>query len=382
MSGGGWAASLSVLSPAAADPQTYAMIEGSTMTVEAGRLGMTTVTDTDAAPRLDSAALVLLPLRLVLGWTYFSAFWRRAVLANKLDPDLPGYVGEKFNHFLPHAIGIGPVIEHLLTHQGLLRVVMTVFTLTEAVVGVCILMGLCTRAAAAGVTMLALGILLGAGWLGTTCVDEWQIGILGVAGGLALAAAGGGRYSLDHVLAQRFSRLGGSAAFRRLASGPVRLRPPVIAGVAAAVLALTLATNQHFHGGVYGPLHNKSVAPLIEVSDAGIADGALSFRVYRTEGVDVYGSFLVGVSIIDDATAAPVFTANGDRLAALGPDDITNRYVAKVKPGHDSLVVPLGAKARITLPTGTVRFNPNRHYTVVLTDISGATWRAPVRVAG
>ena len=64
--------------------------------------------------------------------------------------------------------------------QSLLAVAMTVFTLIEAVVGICLLVGLCTRAAAAGVTLLALGILLSAGWLGTTCVDEWQIGLLGV----------------------------------------------------------------------------------------------------------------------------------------------------------------------------------------------------------
>ena len=32
-------------------------------------------------------------LRLVVGWTYFSAFWRRLVLENKLIPDVPGYIG-------------------------------------------------------------------------------------------------------------------------------------------------------------------------------------------------------------------------------------------------------------------------------------------------
>lgn len=36
-------------------------------------------------------------LRLVVGWTYFSAFWRRLILENKLIPDTAGYIGEKFN---------------------------------------------------------------------------------------------------------------------------------------------------------------------------------------------------------------------------------------------------------------------------------------------
>ena len=35
-----------------------------------------------------------LALRLVVGWTYFSAFWRRLVLENKLIPDTAGYIGE------------------------------------------------------------------------------------------------------------------------------------------------------------------------------------------------------------------------------------------------------------------------------------------------
>ena len=47
------------------------------------------------------AGLFTLALRLVVGWTYFSAFWRRLVLENKLMPDTAGYIGEKFNHFLP-----------------------------------------------------------------------------------------------------------------------------------------------------------------------------------------------------------------------------------------------------------------------------------------
>ena len=31
-----------------------------------------------------------LALRLVVGWTYFSAFWRRLILENKLNPDVSG----------------------------------------------------------------------------------------------------------------------------------------------------------------------------------------------------------------------------------------------------------------------------------------------------
>lgn len=43
------------------------------------------------------AGIFTLSLRLIVGWTYFSAFWRRLVLENKLIPDSSGYIGEKFN---------------------------------------------------------------------------------------------------------------------------------------------------------------------------------------------------------------------------------------------------------------------------------------------
>lgn len=342
---------------------------------------MTAMTTENAHNSVDTAALITLPVRLIIGWTYFSAFWRRVALADKLDPDLPGYIGEKFNHFLPNALGIGPIIDYLLTHPDLLRLAMTVFTIVEGIVGACIMLGLFTRIMSAGVLGLAFGILISAGWLGTTCLDEWQIGILGVAGGLTLFLSGGGRYSLDYLLARRSARLTHTAWFNRVASGPVTLKAPAVLTAAAAALALALFTNQYFHGGVYGPLHNKSVAPRLEVSDARIADGTLQFELYRTEGADVYGSFLIGVAVVDDATGAKALDVPAARLSALPKQAITNRYVAKVKPGAHSLVVPLGARARVAIATGAARFDTDHHYTLVLTDVSGAIWTNEVEIA-
>jgi hypothetical protein len=81
-------------------------------------------------------------LRLVVGWTYFSAFWRRLVLENKLNPDEAGYIGEKFNHFLPHALGIKPMIEYMVTHPDVLWWSMVAFTIIEGVVGLIFMLGL------------------------------------------------------------------------------------------------------------------------------------------------------------------------------------------------------------------------------------------------
>ena len=148
----------------------------------------------------NDAGLMALALRLVVGWTYFSAFWRRTVLAEKLDPELAGYIGVKFNHFLPHALGIKPIIKYLVENPDALWINMVVFTIIEGIVGLFIMFGLFTRLMSIGVFSLALGILLASGWIGTTCLDEWQIGILGIATGFVLFLTGGGKYALDNYL--------------------------------------------------------------------------------------------------------------------------------------------------------------------------------------
>ena len=81
---------------------------------------MTTTNEQEQSRAYILAGLFTLSLRLVVGWTYFSAFWRRLVLENKLIPDSAGYIGEKFNHFLPNSIGIHPVIEYLVSTPDML----------------------------------------------------------------------------------------------------------------------------------------------------------------------------------------------------------------------------------------------------------------------
>lgn len=328
----------------------------------------------------DSAGLAVLPIRLVVGWTYFSAFWRRVALENKLDPDVSGYVGEKFNHFLPQALGIKPIIAFLVEHPDLLKWSMVVFTVVEGVTGLCLMAGILTRAMSVSVFLLALGILLGSGWLGTTCLDEWQIGILGISAGLTLFLAGGGRYSLDHVVVERNCGIAESCWFRWLASGPLDVRRRQVLGGAAAVLTIALCTNQYFHGGLYGPLRNKSVAPIIEVSNARISDRNLRFTVYRTEGVDVYGSFLVGVTVTESETGRAVVVLRAEQLSSLPAHSITNRYIAAVTPGAYGVIVPLGAKAELNIDGLDIRIDPRHHYNLSLADVSGAVWTQALQI--
>ncbi|WEK71465.1 MAG: TQO small subunit DoxD [Candidatus Chryseobacterium colombiense] len=326
-----------------------------------------------------AAGLFTLSLRLVIGWTYFSAFWRRLVLENKLIPDKAGYIGEKFNHFLPNALGIKPVIEYLVTHPDILQHSMMAFTIIEAIVGLFIMLGLFTRLMSIGVFTLAMGILLGSGWIGTTCLDEWQIGVLGIAGGFTLFLTGSSFYSVDYYLLKNSFSFTHKKYFPWLHSGVLplsNLKLFVFIG-SVMIFGLTLFTNQYFHGGVWGTLHNKSVKPKLEISNVLMQNSGLSFTVQRTEGVDVYGSFLIGIYILDQH-GNKVKELNIKELSEFPKENIKNHYVAKVKPGKHSLIIPLGSKADLKININDLLMQKESIYSLQLIDISGIEWKAQI----
>lgn len=326
------------------------------------------------------AGIFTLSLRLIVGWTYFSAFWRRLVLENKLIPDATGYIGEKFNHFLPNSIGIKPIIEYLVSTPDLLWWAMVIFTLVEGIVGLLYMLGFFTRLMSIGVFSLAFGILLGSGWLGTTCIDEWQIGILGVSAGFTIFLSGGGKYSLDYLLLPKLSK---NKWLVWLTSGelPLSIKQFSKVAISGAVLLfiLTLYTNQVFHNGIWGPLHNKSVKPELKISNAKIQEDILTFKVYRIEGADVYGSFLIGITLKDE-NGKTILQKNGEELARFPLTRIKNDYVAKVAPGKHSLIIPLGSKATLTIRSDVFMDLPKSDYELILTDISGITWKEKITV--
>ncbi|KAA5533978.1 TQO small subunit DoxD [Paenimyroides baculatum] len=324
-----------------------------------------------------NVGLFTLSLRWVIGWTYFSAFWRRLILENKLIPEEAGYIGEKFNHFLPNALGIKPIIEYLVSNPDALQISMVVFTIVEAIVGLFLILGLFTRLMSIGVFFLALGILLGSGWLGTTCLDEWQIGVLGVASGFVLFLTGSGAYSLDKYLLNKPHRFTRKKWFAYLGSGnlPIKNLAPKVLVMSLFISGLTLFTNQYFHGGVFGTLHNKSVRPKVEISNIRKNGSQLYFQLFRVEGADVYGSFLIRIQILDENKQV-VKTIGQEELAQFPKEKITNHYVAKIKPGAHSLILPLGAKADIAIDLEEISLK--KGFSLKLTDISGIEWTAKI----
>ncbi|MEN4762330.1 TQO small subunit DoxD [Chryseobacterium sp. C39-AII1] len=321
------------------------------------------------------AGLFTLSLRLVIGWTYFSAFWRRLILENKLIPDEAGYIGEKFNHFLPNALGIKPIIEYLVTHPDALQTSMMTFTIVEAILGLCLILGLFTRLMSIGVFALAMGILLGSGWIGTTCLDEWQIGVLGIAGGFTLFLTGSSYYSLDQYLLDKNLSFTKRKWFSYFGSGvlPIANTKRFVLIGSLLIFGLTLFTNQYFHGGVWGKLHNKSVKPKIEISNISFNHSYLSFQIFRTEGVDVYGSFLIGIQLLDK-DGNVLKELNPSELSTFPKENILNHYVAKVKPGKHSLIIPLGSKADLKVSINDIP--SDKIHSLKLIDISGIEWTA------
>lgn len=325
----------------------------------------------------NDAGLITLAIRLVIGWTYFSAFWRRTILVNKLDPNEAGYIGEKFNHFLPNALGIKPLILYLVENPDILWINMVVFTIIEGIVGLFIIFGFFTRLMSIGIFSLALGILLGSGWIGTTCLDEWQIGVLGIATGFVLFLTGSGRYSIDYAFIKKNHAFTMKKSFLWLGSGTLPLNEnfyqKIILVGSIFILGITLYTNQIFHGGVWGTLHNKSIKPKIEISNAYIQNNKIHFEIYRTEGVDVYGAWIIGIELINEKGEKMV-NYDQNKLASLSKNEIKNYYIAKIKSGKHSLIVPLGAKAKISLEDESLTLLPKGKYTLKVIDISGAFW--------
>ncbi len=334
------------------------------------------------------ASLCATPLRWVTGWLFFSAFWRRVILVpGKLDPNSSDYVGHEFVKFLPHALGIKPFLAAALAHGGMLHTFMILFTVIEGLVGLALLVGLGTRLAAFGAINLSLGILLGSGWLGSTCLDEWQIGVLGIAAGAMLAMTGSGPWALDIFLQNRFRNgyLASKAWVTWLSSGPLNaMEQPrwfrrTVLVLSLGILALTLATNQIFYGGVWGQLHNDSKSPHFALSNAQISStGSVHLTLYRDGGPDTYGAFVTTIRV---RNASNEIVENFDPVAlkALPPGSVNNEFALKVHPGPYGLVAPLGSKATLDLIPSAPKTLPQGAYNLEVEDVSGLKWFAPLR---
>src|SRR5690606_25277896 len=111
--------------------------------------------------------------------------------------------------------------------------------------------------------------------------------------------------------------------FRFLGSGTLAIKnlAPKVLIMSILIVGLTLFTNQYFHGGVFGTLHNKSVKPKVDISNIHYNNSQLSFELFRVKGAAVYGSFLIGIEILDTSNQV-IKTIDRNELAKFPEDNI------------------------------------------------------------
>jgi thiosulfate dehydrogenase [quinone] large subunit len=154
---------------------------------------------------IDGTQMALPILRITLGWMFFSAFLRRVVnVPAKMNPSSSAYVGGKLITFIPHAWLISGVLEYTLEHPALLYEFLVAWTALEAIFGLFMMLGFMSRLSGLALALLVWGIGLGAGWIGTTCLDEWQIAAVEGAAALMFMFTGSRWLSLDQLIAKKY----------------------------------------------------------------------------------------------------------------------------------------------------------------------------------
>ena len=83
--------------------------------------------------------------------------------------------------------------------------------------------------------------------------------------------------------------------------------------------------------------------------------------------------------IIRNEKGEVVQSINGAELSKFPKEKIHNHYVAKVKPGKHSLIIPLGSKADLTIDLKDNFSSSEKISVIKLTDISGAEWIAKIK---
>src|SRR6266446_4891682 len=144
----------------------------STLTLDGTVTASNQIAQRSKADALRIAALALLSIRFIQGFIYWGGGSRRFIYAPaKLDPNAASWMANKFQSAMPGALlGTDHIIAFLLHHFYLLYVSLILFSATELITGLCLMVGLLTRAAALVSIGLSVVLMLMFGWQGATCM--------------------------------------------------------------------------------------------------------------------------------------------------------------------------------------------------------------------
>lgn len=350
-----------------------------------------------AAAGLSLTALIMLGTRFTQGFIFWGGATRRLIYdfhsvdgadkALKLDFDAPGFVAAKLTHALPGALWVQGPIEWTLRHPDLIVASVWLWTFAELAVGVGLMLGLATRAAAFASLWLNVVLMLIFGWMGSTCLDEWTMAVSGVAMSGAVLVSGGGAWSLDerYVMPTAWAQRAPWLAW--ICSGPLpsETTRKLALWLSVVSIAFTLITYHILFGAIVTPLHSRVTFHKhdIALTHAQLKpDGALTFDAYVDAGPDTGAAYIVSAKLID-ASGGTIAQWDGASLAALPASAIRNAYpyawASKFKTERIGFSGQTGAKATITLPSPTgAKLAPGQSHVLVLEAIDGAQWQTPV----
>jgi len=324
---------------------------------------------------------IMLPLRMVTAWLFLSAVLRRFILAPGKHEFLSSqWLGHKINTFFPHSTEpFHSGLDFLLQNPVGLDIFTYVFTFSELILGILLAMGFLSRFTGVFMVGLAVGLMHTAGWLGPTCLDEWQIASMLVTIGAVMAVSGSGSWSVDAWLANKKPGLRSNRWWKLMAQPDFDTEKPVFKKIAITLTAVitiyVVGMNQVHHGGLWGPLHNYSKKPGIRLSEASIENAnTFTFNAFRDKGPEAYGSFIIKVEIKKE-TGETIHVFDDKYLKSMSEEQYTNKYVNKIHPGEHSLVIPLGAQGYLTFQLPAKKtLNPNEDYVIEMTEIGGRTF--------
>jgi uncharacterized membrane protein YphA (DoxX/SURF4 family) len=364
----------------------------STLTLEGAAAISNPADERSKADALRIAALGLLSIRFIQGFIYWGGGSRRFIYAPaKLDPNAASWMANKFQSAMPGALlGTDHIIAFLLHHFYLLYVSLILFSTAELIVGLFLMTGFLTRAAALVSIGLSVVLMLMFGWQGATCIDEWTMAACNLAIGATLMLAGSGAFSLDSALLARKPALAERGWFRWM-SGAWPLPMPsstfqkFALVVFAATVAFNVATYDYYRGSVVTPFHGGPVSPSkhhISLADGVVLpNGAVRFHAYLDGGTPAAPSNVM-TAVLKSNDGSVLEHWDGTALSHLPASAIANEFAYnRFAPGPFGLRAQMGAMATITLPVANGADASRLHSaaTLQLRTVNGNTFNVAIR---
>jgi thiosulfate dehydrogenase (quinone) len=334
------------------------------------------------------AGLSLMSVRVIQGFIYWGGGSRRFIYGpSKLDPHATHWMANKFQTAMPGALlGMSHVISFMLHHFVLLYAGVILFSAAELIVGLMLMTGLYTRAAALVSMGFSVVLMLMFGWQGATCIDEWTMAACNTAMGATLLLGGSGAYALDNVLVRRKPQRARNIAFRWAAGSlPLPLTDDGFRKLALVVLAFVVCfdvgTYSYYRGSVITPFHGGPVSPTahhVTLTAATMTNGSVHFHATLDAGTPEAPVHIVRAALVD-ANGAPLVQWDAQALSKMPKAAFDNDYAYnKFGPGPFGLRAPMGAAATITLSLPAGSADAANATTLQLIDVDGRVFSAPI----